>query len=227
MKKRLHLWCAFTIVMTAFSFSLVSCGGDDASGENTEKGKVWITGTVRGFLWDLGIGFKLRDNAGLLYGESAVGGFSLKEMVIVVFRKDFTALYYALQDTEDVAAIRDFCLENGPSSKISPFYEGTWTQLAEYPEWSYYNGKIIYDFGEGEVYEYNNPKKLTYSVNTADNSITILDEDGKLWEWGILYINMNDSKTSWSELRNADGELRFHIWNTKEPLDNSRFTSGK
>ena len=218
-RKSLFLRLLAIVMMTTASINFVACGGDD-SGESTEGDQFWITGTVRGYLLEIGLDFRV-STSGDTVDPGATISCPLTTMEVIVFRKDLTALYYSLTNTEHASAINDLCLKNG-KSRIAPFYDGTWMTLTSYPEWSYFNGKIINPDFESEV---KNPQKLTYSVNTSDNSITILDEGGKLWK--VLYINFNASKTSWSELRDSEGNLSFHIWSSKEPLDNSRFTAGK
>lgn len=219
MKKKFYYGFLLLFMMLSGTLSMASCG-DDNDEENGEKEKQmpWIEGTVRGFLFDWGRTFTVYANIGLGNLGSAVG-CQLKEMTVAEFFKDNTVLYYELEDTENATKISELMQRN--QGRVSPAYEGSWTVWDKHPEWSYFNGKIIYE--GGTEYVRRSPKKFTYTVNLEDNSLTVKDADGKLWELGILYINFNPSKTVWSELRNAEGTLRLHIWNTAEPLDNSKF----
>lgn len=219
MKKKYYYGFLLLFMMVLGTLSMASCGddNDDENGGKEEQAP-WIEGTVRGYLFDWGLTFTLYHSIGLGDLGSAIG-FQLKQMPVAEFFKDNSVLYYELQDTENVTKISEFMQKN--QGHVDPVYEGSWTVWEKHPEWSYFNGTINYK--SGTVYERQSPKKFTYTVNMEDNSLTVKDADGKLWEWGILYINFNPSKTVWSELRNAEGELIFHIWNTAEPLDNSKF----
>lgn len=214
-RKSLFLRLLVIIMAVTAGVTLVSCGNDD-SGENSEENQFFIIGTVRGFLWDFGWEFHVSTSGDTVDTGSTII-CPLTEMEIIDFRKDLTAYYYTLTKTEHATAINNLCLEYG-KSRITPCYDGTWMTLTSYPEWSYFNGKIIDSHSESIV---KNPKKLTYSVNTDNNSITFLDEDGK--EWKVLYLNLSTTMKT-LELRDAEGQLCYHNWDPTEPLDNSRFT---
>ena len=230
MRKSHLLLGLLTATLALFgTMSLSSCGSDDEDGD-PESQKYWLTGTVRSKIDTLNATFE-----GL--------GFSYPMMRVIEFHKDYTASAYELYKT-DLISLLEKAYEGD-----KPKFDGTWTKLEGHPEWSYFNGTLIHFAmalstlvgGEGSGssivdagYDYVmseeiNPKQLKYTVNFENGCVKLIDptDDKDGWynttDYNTLYMNLNASKSAWTELRNVSGKLMFIIWDPNVTLDNSAF----
>lgn len=202
MRKKNYLRSLLAILVILLgSQTFLSCGDDDGGGtqETKETQNYWLTGTVRSRI----------DSAGFV------------SMNVLTFNSDYTVMRYTLYATGSVSTMKSELNNDG-----TRHYDGTWTLMEGHPEWSYFNGTINME-GGNSVIKMNivNPDTLRYTVNADNGEVHFYNtNDSSIW-LEPLYLNLDPSKNSWSELRNYSGWLMYIMWNPNEPENNSRFDS--
>lgn len=213
MNKKFLFYLMSTLMVAVFSLGLTSCSKDEddnVSQTTDEEKKYWITGLVRG---------PVDEYHSNTHDNSQGQNYTYRTMSIIEFRKDFTALQYELFSTESVEFLKRTYTSDGKWE-----YDGTWTVMEGHPEWSYFNGTRRTDLFPGSCFEFEqiNPEQYTYTLD-LDENLVYLYKKGRDWP-DTYYLNLNPSKTSWSEL--WDGSrmyLKYIIWNPNDPLDNNKF----
>lgn len=223
-----------TILVMLGSVSLLSCGNDDEEDVNpvidnpiNEENGFW--GTVRSS-W-------IHEYNDQVDGQT----FTYKTMTKIDFYNVGIAAAYKLYSTESVSFLKQVVGSDGKLIydgtwtilKEHPewsYFKGTYhvpdldlslsqfEQAETIPAGDIVDGGVLHIPG-GDI-EINTPGLLKYTLNLENNCLSLEEpEDNSYNGWKYLdpadqtlSVNFNSSKTSWSELRDKNGQLRWVRW---------------